>query len=106
MEKPHERKISDSYKSLNGKWPEKNQRVINNPVTQKKVIIMYNLYNSNSCTHINPVAAAYDSILGGSEVSGGDQTMEGAALDGHGGCGESPMPQVKPMVEIEDHHGL
>jgi hypothetical protein len=35
--------------------------------------------------HINPVAAAYDSILGGSEVSGGDQTMEGtcAALDGH-----------------------
>lgn len=38
--------------------------------------------------HINPVAAAYDSILGGSEVSGGDQTMEGtcAALDGHGGC--------------------
>lgn len=58
--------------------------------------------------HINPVAAAYDSILGGSEVSGGDQTMEGtcAALDGHGGCGESPMPQVKPMVEIEDHHGL
>nr|KAJ0206633.1 hypothetical protein LSAT_V11C500278170 [Lactuca sativa] len=36
--------------------------------------------------HINPVAAAYDSILGGSEVSGGDQTMEGtcAALDGHG----------------------
>jgi hypothetical protein len=40
MEKPHERKIRDSYKSLNGKWPEKNQRVINNPVTQKKVIIM------------------------------------------------------------------
>lgn len=27
--------------------------------------------------HINPVTAAYDSILGGSEVSGGDQTMEG-----------------------------
>lgn len=54
------------------------------------------------------MAAAYDSILGGSEVSGGDQTMEGtcAAPGGHGGCGESPMPQVKPMVEIEDHHGL
>lgn len=37
-------------------------------------------------TYINPVAAAYDSILGGSEVSGGDQTMEGAcaAPGGHG----------------------
>jgi len=34
--KTHERKISDSYKSLNGKWSEKNQRVINNPVTQEK----------------------------------------------------------------------
>ena len=40
MEKLHERKINDSYKSLNGKWPEKNQRVTNNPVIQKKVIIM------------------------------------------------------------------
>jgi len=38
--KTHERKISDSYKSLNGKWSGKNQLVINNPVTQKKVIIM------------------------------------------------------------------
>lgn len=40
MEKPHERKINDSYKSLNGKWPEKIQRVNNNPVIQKKVTIM------------------------------------------------------------------
>ena len=40
MENPHERKINDSYKSLNGKWPEKIQRVTNNPVIQKKVIIM------------------------------------------------------------------
>ena len=40
MEKFHERKINDSYKSLNGKWPEKTQRVTNNPVIQKKVIIM------------------------------------------------------------------
>ena len=40
MEKPQERKINDSYKSLNGKWPEKIQRVINNPVIQKKVIII------------------------------------------------------------------
>lgn len=40
MEKPHERKITDSYKSLNGKWPEKIQRVTNNPVIQKKVTIM------------------------------------------------------------------
>ena len=71
--------------------------------------------------HINPVAAAYDSILGaGGEgasegasnvpATGQTQTAEGtcSALDGHGGCGVSPMPQVqvKPMVEIEDHHGL
>ncbi|KAJ1398631.1 FAS1 domain [Sesbania bispinosa] len=70
--------------------------------------------------HINPVAAAYDTILGGGGASEGaadmpdstDQTMEGtcSALDGRGGCGGvtgvSPMPQVKPMVEIEDHHGL
>ncbi len=40
MEKVHERNINDSYKSLNGKWPEKTQRVTNNPVIQKKVIIM------------------------------------------------------------------
>ncbi|CAH1415646.1 unnamed protein product [Lactuca virosa] len=35
--------------------------------------------------HINLVATAYDSILGGSEVSGGHQTMEGtcAAMNGH-----------------------
>lgn len=36
MEKVHERNINDSYKSLNGKWPEKTQRVTNNPVIQKK----------------------------------------------------------------------
>lgn len=71
--------------------------------------------------HINPVAAAYDTILGGEGASEGDATItdsagqntEGtcSALDGRGGCvggvaGMSPMPQVKPMVEIEDHHGL
>ena len=37
MEKPHDRKINDSYKSLNGKCPKKIQRVTNNPVMQKKV---------------------------------------------------------------------
>ncbi|XP_004504045.1 uncharacterized protein [Cicer arietinum] len=77
--------------------------------------------------HINPVAAAYDTILGGEGASEGaasntisdsaGQATEGtcSALDGRGGCasgvtsttaGVSPMPQVKPMVEIEDHHGL
>ncbi|AET04545.1 putative FAS1 domain-containing protein [Medicago truncatula] len=80
--------------------------------------------------HINPIAAAYDTILGGegaSEGAGvgaraatvsdsaGQATEETcSAPDGRGGCaadvttaaGVSPMPQVKPMVEIEDHHGL
>ncbi|KAE9610282.1 putative FAS1 domain-containing protein [Lupinus albus] len=70
--------------------------------------------------HINPVAAAYDSILGGGGVSEGTENMpheEGtctATADGEGSCGVSPMAmpevQVKPvamaMVEIEDHHGL
>ncbi|KAI4317233.1 hypothetical protein L6164_025122 [Bauhinia variegata] len=70
--------------------------------------------------HINPIAAAYDSILGreGGPEEGaaaayvsGEQTTEGtcAAMDGRGNCGETstPMPPpVKPMVEIEDHHGL
>ncbi|MED6209331.1 hypothetical protein PIB30_053648 [Stylosanthes scabra] len=72
--------------------------------------------------HINPVAAAYDSILGSggeaaseggsnaASASGQTRTTEGTCsiLDGHGACGISPMPQVqvKPMVEIEDHHGL
>lgn len=79
--------------------------------------------------HINPIAAAYDTILGGEGATEGagaatvsdsaGQTTEGtcAALDGRGSCatagvttgvtaGVSPMPQVKPMVEIEDHHGL
>jgi hypothetical protein len=50
MEKPHERKITDSYKSLNGKWPEKIQRVTNNPVIQKKVTIMPFLDESYSTT--------------------------------------------------------
>ena len=40
MEKLHERKINDSYKLLNGKYPKKIQRVINNPVIQKKVVII------------------------------------------------------------------
>lgn len=46
-------------------------------------IVVHSVYSP--FPHINPVAAAYGSILGGSEVSGGDQTMEGtcAALDGH-----------------------
>jgi len=80
--------------------------------------------------HINPIAAAYDTILGGegaSEGAGvgaraatvsdsaGQVTEETcSALDGRSGCaadvtaatGVSPMPQVRPMVEIEDHHGL
>ncbi|CAJ1938037.1 unnamed protein product [Sphenostylis stenocarpa] len=55
--------------------------------------------------HINPVAAAYDTIIGGEE-----QMPQGtcSALDGHGSCvtGVPPMPQVKAMVEIEDHHGI
>ncbi|XP_061345294.1 fasciclin-like arabinogalactan protein 21 [Gastrolobium bilobum] len=70
--------------------------------------------------HINPVAAAYDSILGGEGASEGEanippdsvaqsQRTEGtcSALDGRGNCGGvPPMPNVKPMVDIEDHHGL
>ncbi|RDX92732.1 hypothetical protein CR513_25103, partial [Mucuna pruriens] len=68
--------------------------------------------------HINPVAAAYDPILGGEGASEGagsipdsaEQTTQGtcSVLDGRGSCGVPPMPQVqvKPMVEIEDHHGL
>ncbi|KAH1051135.1 hypothetical protein GLYMA_08G139000v4 [Glycine max] len=66
--------------------------------------------------HINPVAAAYDSILGGSEGAenipdSAEQTTQGtcSAVDGRGSCVVPPMPdqvQVKPMVEIEDHHGL
>ncbi|CAK8578834.1 unnamed protein product [Lathyrus sativus] len=75
--------------------------------------------------HINPVAAAYDSILGGeghgasegaatvSDASGLVSDGTCSAFDGRVGCvtgfttaGMSPMPQVKPMVEIEDHHGL
>ncbi|XP_057420280.1 uncharacterized protein LOC130714396 [Lotus japonicus] len=69
--------------------------------------------------HINPVAAAYDTFLGAGGGAAAEgmaddipdsvgQAMEGACA----GCGGvaaaavSPMPQVKPMVEIEDHHGL
>ncbi|KAJ7945371.1 fasciclin-like arabinogalactan protein 21 [Quillaja saponaria] len=68
--------------------------------------------------HIHLAAAAYDNILGGG--GGGsdgtnhmpeDRPVDGscAALEEHGGCTEEseiPMPQVKPMVETEDHHGL
>ncbi|XP_028755090.1 fasciclin-like arabinogalactan protein 21 [Neltuma alba] len=60
--------------------------------------------------HISPVAAAYDSILGGEGAAhaSADQMMEGtcAAINGNGNCSEPPIPQAKPMVEIEDHHGL
>ncbi|KAL2333410.1 hypothetical protein Fmac_014623 [Flemingia macrophylla] len=69
--------------------------------------------------HINPVAAAYDTMLGGEGVSEGagniadsaePTTAQGTCSvldDGRPSCGVSPMPQVqvKPMVEIEDHHG-
>ncbi|XP_027367916.1 fasciclin-like arabinogalactan protein 21 [Abrus precatorius] len=80
-------------------------------------IVVHSLYLP--FPHINPVAAAYDSILGGEGASEGavnipdpaEQTTEGtcSVLDGRGSCGVSgvsPIPQVKPMVEIEDHHGL
>ncbi|KAK7318568.1 hypothetical protein RJT34_03271 [Clitoria ternatea] len=70
--------------------------------------------------HINPVAAAYDTILGGEGAvnipisdSTDQASTEGtcSVLDGRGSCisdvaGVPPTPQVKPMVEIEDHHGL
>jgi len=68
--------------------------------------------------HINPVAAAYDTIIGGEGASEGegdvpdsaDQMPQGtcSVLDGRGSCvtGVPPMPQVNAMVEIEDHHGL
>jgi len=91
-------------------------------------IVVHNVYLP--FPHINPIAAAYDTILGGegaSEGAGvgaraatvsdsaGQATEETcSALDGRGGCaagvttaaGVSPMPQVRPMVEIEYHHGL
>ncbi|CAI8598187.1 unnamed protein product [Vicia faba] len=72
--------------------------------------------------HINHVAAVI-TILGGEGqgASEGATTISDAAglvsdetcsaLDGRGGCvagfttaGMFPMPQVEPMVEIEDHH--
>ncbi|XP_020236919.1 fasciclin-like arabinogalactan protein 21 [Cajanus cajan] len=69
--------------------------------------------------HINPVAAAYDTVIGGEGASEGAGNIPDSAettttqgtcsvLDGRPSCGVSPMPQVqvKPMVEIEDHHGL
>ncbi|KAI4345212.1 hypothetical protein L6164_012355 [Bauhinia variegata] len=67
--------------------------------------------------HINPVAAAHDSILGGEEGAddgaaaahaSGEQTTYGmcTAMDGRGDCGETSMPPIKPMVEIEDHRGF
>ena len=40
MEKLHERKINDSYKTLNGKCLKYIQRVTNNHVMQKKVAII------------------------------------------------------------------
>lgn len=60
--------------------------------------------------HINPLAAAYDSILGGEgdDHESVDQVMDGTCgiLDGNESCGESPMPSDQTTVEIEDHHGL
>ena len=39
MEKPNERKISNSYKSLNGKWPEKtNEQLTQYRYTEKSYI--------------------------------------------------------------------
>ncbi|KAK7247456.1 hypothetical protein RIF29_42339 [Crotalaria pallida] len=69
--------------------------------------------------HINPVAAAYDSFLGGGGASENmpheEGTCSAAAAEEHGACGVPPpvaMPQVqvKPIamatIDIEDHHGL
>jgi len=68
--------------------------------------------------HINPVAAVYDTIVGGEGASEGEsdvpdsaeQMPQGtcSAIDGRGSCvtGVPPMPHAKAMVEIEDHHGL
>ncbi|XP_059433608.1 fasciclin-like arabinogalactan protein 21 [Corylus avellana] len=63
--------------------------------------------------HIHPVASAYDQILGGGGSNGADRLASDRtvnevcdAVGGKGGCAEVPMPQFKPTVEIEDHHGL
>ncbi|BAT73360.1 hypothetical protein VIGAN_01083500 [Vigna angularis var. angularis] len=68
--------------------------------------------------HINPVAAVYDTIVGGEGASEGESDVSDSAeqmphgtcsaLDGRGSCvtGVPPLPHVKAMVEIEDHHGL
>uniref|UniRef100_A0A2N9EU22 FAS1 domain-containing protein n=1 Tax=Fagus sylvatica TaxID=28930 RepID=A0A2N9EU22_FAGSY len=70
--------------------------------------------------YLHPMATAYDEILGGLGGGAGglgndgadqvvsDRTANGVCdvVDGHGGCVEVPMPQVKPTVEIEDRHGL
>ncbi|KAK7369381.1 hypothetical protein VNO80_11418 [Phaseolus coccineus] len=68
--------------------------------------------------HINPVAAAYDTIIGGEGASEGEGDVQDSAeqmpqgtcsaLDGRGSCitGVPPMHQAKAIVEIEDHHGL
>jgi len=40
MNKPHERKINDSYKLLKGKCAEEIQRETNNPIMEKKVAII------------------------------------------------------------------
>ena len=56
MDKLHERKMNDLYKSPNGKCLEKIQRVTNNPVIQTKVVIMPFLDESYSpavvCKHV------------------------------------------------------
>ncbi|XP_018850857.1 fasciclin-like arabinogalactan protein 21 [Juglans regia] len=63
--------------------------------------------------HIQPTAAPFDQILGGGEANGAEQldsdrTVYGICddLEGNVVCGEAPMAQVKPSVDVEDHHGL
>ncbi|GAV75616.1 hypothetical protein CFOL_v3_19094 [Cephalotus follicularis] len=59
---------------------------------------------------IHSTASVYDGILGGTGSDGGDHAvaLDGAcaALEDHDGCDVAPMPNIKPTVEIEDHHGL
>ncbi|KAI9117039.1 hypothetical protein K1719_012038 [Acacia pycnantha] len=79
-------------------------------VTRNIKIVVHSVYLP--FPHISPVAAAFDSLLGGEgsahASSAADQMMEGTcdSMDGNGNCSEPPIPQAKPMVEIEDHHGL
>ena len=73
-------------------------------------IVVHSLYLP--FPHLHPMAAAYDEMLGGGHYGAdqvvSDRTVNGVcdAMDGHGGCAEAPPPQVKSMVEIEDHPGL